>query len=131
MGRPREEEIPAKARAVPSPAPPLATLPAAPRRQLLVVAVLLQPEVRTLPTDRGRAADDPLGSQEEVDRLRRSAKCEACGHVGASLSMPSWGGATVGFMPWPERFRDAAKPEQCGGVRTVATTRMAAIRLTS
>ena len=45
------------------------------------------------------------GPHEEVDRLRRSARCAQCGHKGANLSMPSWGGKHVGQMPWPERFR--------------------------
>jgi hypothetical protein len=35
------------------------------------------------------------------DMLRESARCTACGHKGATLSHPGWGGTRVGFLPFP------------------------------
>jgi hypothetical protein len=37
---------------------------------------------------------------EPVETLKRSVRCERCGHTGATLSGPSWVGDTIGFAPW-------------------------------
>jgi hypothetical protein len=34
-------------------------------------------------------------------RLRRSARCAACGARGATLMLPSWGDTQVGFAAFP------------------------------
>jgi hypothetical protein len=45
------------------------------------------------------------GRNASSDVLRERARCTACGHKGATLQRPSWGGADVGFLPFPvERF---------------------------
>ena len=41
------------------------------------------------------------GADTSSDKLRRSARCTACGHKGATIQRPSWGGADVGFLPFP------------------------------
>jgi hypothetical protein len=33
--------------------------------------------------------------------LRERARCTACGSKGATLQHPSWGGNSIGFMPFP------------------------------
>jgi hypothetical protein len=45
------------------------------------------------------------GASASSDVLQRRARCTACGHKGATLQHPGWGGADVGFLPFPaERF---------------------------
>jgi hypothetical protein len=41
------------------------------------------------------------GRDASSDVLRRRARCTACGHKGATLQRPSWGGTDVGFLPYP------------------------------
>jgi hypothetical protein len=41
------------------------------------------------------------GPQESSDKLRRCARCTACGHKGATIQHPSWVGEHVGFAPFP------------------------------
>jgi hypothetical protein len=41
------------------------------------------------------------GPDASSDLLRKSARCTACGHKGAPLSHPGWGGSQVGFLPFP------------------------------
>jgi hypothetical protein len=41
------------------------------------------------------------GADTSSDRLRRSARCTECGHKGATLQHPGWGGNHVGFLPFP------------------------------
>jgi hypothetical protein len=41
------------------------------------------------------------GAETSSDKLRRSARCTACGHKGATIQRPSWGGTDVGFLPFP------------------------------
>jgi hypothetical protein len=41
------------------------------------------------------------GPNTSSDKLRQSARCTACGHKGATLQHPGWGGADVGFLPFP------------------------------
>jgi len=41
------------------------------------------------------------GAGESSDKRRRSARCTACGHKGATIQRPSWGGTVVGFLPFP------------------------------
>jgi hypothetical protein len=43
------------------------------------------------------------GPNTSSDKLRRCAKCSECGHKGATIQHPGWGGADVGFMPFPVR----------------------------
>jgi hypothetical protein len=35
------------------------------------------------------------------DRLRQRARCTACGHLGATIQHPGWGGNDVGFLLFP------------------------------
>jgi hypothetical protein len=35
------------------------------------------------------------------DVLRQCARCTVCGHKGATLQHPSWGGNGIGFLPFP------------------------------
>ena len=37
------------------------------------------------------------GPNVSSDKLRRCAGCTACGHKGATLQHPGWGGADIGF----------------------------------
>ena len=103
MGRPREEEIPAR-RERTAPGPPLVTLQQLRDQACWWWLVCRNPKCgRQVPI-----AVVPLiirwGPQEEVERLRLYARCDRCGHRGASLSMPSWRDSVVGFTPWPEQF---------------------------
>jgi hypothetical protein len=41
------------------------------------------------------------GPDTSSDKLRRCARCTACGHKGATLQHPGWGGADIGFLPFP------------------------------
>jgi hypothetical protein len=41
------------------------------------------------------------GPNVSSDRLRQGARCTECGHLGATLQRPAWGGADVGFLPFP------------------------------
>jgi hypothetical protein len=33
--------------------------------------------------------------------LRQRARCTACGNKGATIQHPGWGGADIGFLPFP------------------------------
>jgi hypothetical protein len=47
------------------------------------------------------------GPNMSSDKLRRCARCTVCNHKGASVQHPSWGGADIGFLPFPvERLGD-------------------------
>jgi hypothetical protein len=41
------------------------------------------------------------GPDASSDLLRKNARCSTCGHKGATLSHPGWGGKDVGFLPFP------------------------------
>jgi hypothetical protein len=41
------------------------------------------------------------GATTSSDKLRQCARCTACGHKGATIQHPRWGGADVGFLPFP------------------------------
>jgi hypothetical protein len=41
------------------------------------------------------------GPDASSDMLRRSARCSKCGAKGATLMLPSWISATVGFATFP------------------------------
>jgi hypothetical protein len=41
------------------------------------------------------------GANESSDKLRQCARCTACGSKGATLQHPSWGGNSIGFLPFP------------------------------
>ncbi len=41
------------------------------------------------------------GRDASSDVLRQRARRTACGPKGATLQRPSWGGADVGFLPFP------------------------------
>ena len=45
------------------------------------------------------------GADASSDVLRQRASCTACGHKGATLQHPGWGGADVGFLPFPVKER--------------------------
>jgi hypothetical protein len=38
------------------------------------------------------------------DKLRQCARCTACGHKGATIQHPGWGGEHLGFMPFPGKL---------------------------
>jgi len=41
------------------------------------------------------------GPEASSDLLRKNARCTECGHKGATLSHPGWGGSQRGFLPFP------------------------------
>jgi hypothetical protein len=41
------------------------------------------------------------GADTPSDKLRQCARCMACGHKGATLTHPTWGGSSIGFLPFP------------------------------
>ena len=41
------------------------------------------------------------GAGTSSDVLRQRARCTACGHKGATIQHPGWGGADIGFLPFP------------------------------
>jgi hypothetical protein len=41
------------------------------------------------------------GPNASSDVLRQRARCTACGHKGATLTHPTWGGNSIGFLPFP------------------------------
>jgi hypothetical protein len=41
------------------------------------------------------------GTDAPGDVLRQCARCTACGHKGATMQHPTWGGNSVGFLPFP------------------------------
>jgi hypothetical protein len=43
------------------------------------------------------------GADTSSDKLRRCARCTARGHKGAAIQHPGWGGADIGFLPFPCR----------------------------
>ena len=45
------------------------------------------------------------GADASSNVLRQRARCTACGHKGATLQHPGWGGADVGFLPFPVKER--------------------------
>jgi hypothetical protein len=48
------------------------------------------------------------GFDASSDVLRECARCTACGHKGATIQHPGWGGADVGFLPFPVEQRSPA-----------------------
>jgi hypothetical protein len=43
------------------------------------------------------------GADVSSDKLRRCARCTACGHKGATLQHPGWAGEQIGFQPFPSQ----------------------------
>jgi hypothetical protein len=41
------------------------------------------------------------GADTSSDKLRRCARCTACGNKGATLQHPGWVDSAVGFQPFP------------------------------
>jgi hypothetical protein len=41
------------------------------------------------------------GPNASSDMLRQCARCTCCGSKGATLQHPSWGGNSIGFLPFP------------------------------
>jgi hypothetical protein len=41
------------------------------------------------------------GPNTSSDKLRRCARCTACGNKGGTIQHPGWGGNDVGFLPFP------------------------------
>lgn len=50
------------------------------------------------------------GPDTSSDKLRRCARCTACGHKGATLQHPSWVDNVVGFQPFPSVYSNARRP---------------------
>lgn len=46
-------------------------------------------------------AIEQYGPDASSDVLRRNARCARCGHKGATIMNPSWGGEQVGWVPYP------------------------------
>jgi len=42
-----------------------------------------------------------MGANPSSDVLRQRTRCTACGNKGATLQHPTWGGNSIGFMPFP------------------------------
>jgi hypothetical protein len=42
--------------------------------------------------------------------VTRCARCTACGHKGATLQHPGWGGSDIGFLPFPVHLLAYDKP---------------------
>ena len=53
------------------------------------------------------------GPNTSSAKLRRCARCSACGNKGATIQHPGWGGNDVGFLPFPV--------EELGAHRAFAT----------
>ena len=49
------------------------------------------------------------GAETSAMKLKRSARCTECGHKGATLHLPGWGGNGIGFLPFPVGY---ANPEE-------------------
>jgi hypothetical protein len=47
-----------------------------------------------------------VGPNTPSDKLRQCARCTACGNKGATIQRPSWGGADIGFLPFPTKKID-------------------------
>jgi hypothetical protein len=45
------------------------------------------------------------GAETSSDMLRERARRTACGHKGATIQYPEWGGADIGFLPFPTQLR--------------------------
>jgi hypothetical protein len=41
------------------------------------------------------------GPDMSSDKLRQSARRTRCGHKGATIQHPGWGGNDIGFLPFP------------------------------
>jgi hypothetical protein len=53
------------------------------------------------------------GAASSSDKLRQNAWCTACGHKGATIQRPSWGGTDVGFLPFPtDRYSTPTAPNR-------------------
>ena len=50
------------------------------------------------------------GAEVSSDKLRRRARCTACGHNGATIQHPGCGGADIGFLPFPVSRYSVDKP---------------------
>ena len=74
---------------------------AAPRRPAPRDAVAVAPlrEVPTLCAACVRRAGDPVGTSDIATPMR--ARCTVCGNKGATIQHPGWGGADIGFLPFP------------------------------
>ena len=60
--------------------------------------------VRAVPaqrTDAFRAPHRAVGADVSSDKLRRCARCAACGHKGATPEHSGWVDTVVGFQPFP------------------------------
>ncbi|MGA7432710.1 MAG: hypothetical protein WBW35_19920 [Xanthobacteraceae bacterium] len=55
----------------------------------------------TLRADSFHGAGHSVGADAPSDKLRQSARCTGCGGKGATLKHPTWGGNSIGFMPFP------------------------------
>ncbi|HEX3505636.1 MAG TPA: hypothetical protein VHU22_19815 [Xanthobacteraceae bacterium] len=48
-----------------------------------------------------RAREYSAHADAPGDVLRQRARCTACGSKGATIQHPTWGGNSVGFLPFP------------------------------
>jgi hypothetical protein len=46
-----------------------------------------------------------LGPDASSDIIRARARCAACGHRGATITLPSWASRATGEMPFPVHAR--------------------------
>jgi hypothetical protein len=65
------------------------------------VAVALLPALSASRSAGVRGRCHLLGPSSDV--LRERGRCTRCGHKGATIQHPGWGGADIGFLPFPVR----------------------------
>jgi hypothetical protein len=51
------------------------------------------------------------GRDASSDVLRERARCTRCGNKGATIQHPRWGGADIGFLPFPVSPQKSAGAE--------------------
>ena len=51
------------------------------------------------------------GRDASSDVLRERARCTRCGNKGATIQHPGWGGADIGFLPFPVSPQKSAGAE--------------------
>ena len=61
------------------------------------------------------------GTDASSDVLRQRALCTACGHRGATLQHPGWGGADIGFLPFPAVAHSRAAMSRADARKPLAT----------
>jgi hypothetical protein len=82
--------------------------PATTRLSVVLGAVREMPALRA---DGVRSARHSVGSRHSSDKLRRCARCTACGAKGATLQQPGWMGEQIGLRRFPFPIADEAASE--------------------